>query len=465
LKAENERVKKQFQRGVAMEKLKARGKVERTGDWIVKWRRGFILSGPVTLAKLTAAAAQRMSFTPVEEAIGGAYSKALPGLAERAPREGGFNVKAEAQAITQGLTKGIADAWQVLKTGQSDLDVLYGKEALVPPSVAIDLFGHIHGALKAPTKRAEFARSLEKRTQQAIAAGVDVSDPLVQSKMIIESYKDANRSIFQQDNRVVSAWKRGMNALEQKDKATGQVPVAGKVASTVAKVLFPIVKIPTNIVAETMQYATGLVTGSARLARAYHAGIENVKPEEADLIMRQLKKGSIGAAALLLGYFNADVIGGYYQQGQKRDQHDVKPGHIKLFGHEIPSFLLHNPLLETLQVGATIRRVADSKLKKSDKETQGIPEGIWAAALGLAEEVPFVGETLGRLPKILNPHERGQFLGELAKSLVVPQALQWAAQHYDTNAQGEQIQRKPTTVMEHIKSGIPGLRQTVPKKK
>lgn len=463
LKAEAERVKKQFQRGVAIDRLKNRTGVERGADWITRWRRGFILSGPVTLAKLTSAAVQRLAFTTAEEAVGGAIGKVIPEVAQRAPREGGFNVKAEAQAITQGLTTGMRDAWDVLRKGQSDLDVIYGKEALLPPT-AVDFFGHVHSALKSPTKRAEFARSLEKRMQFEINHGVDVSDPLVQSRVIIEAYKDANRSIFLQDNRVVSAYRRGLSALEQKSKITGQTPLGGKVAATAARIALPIVKVPTNIVAETLQYAVGSVTGLTRLGIALSKGVESLKPEEADLIMRELKKGSIGGAVMMLGYLNPEVIGGYYQQGEKRKKGDVKVASVRLFGTDIPSFLLHNPLLETMQIGATIRRVADSKVKKSSAEEKGTAEGLYAAAMGLTEEVPFVREMM-EVTKAFNPKEKGAFLGELGKSLAIPQLVQWAASDMDRDIHGNIIKRKPTTVMQHIETGIPGLRRDVPKSK
>ena len=108
LKAQNERVKKQFQREVAKERLRNAGPVERGTNWITKWRRGFILSGPVTLAKLTSAALERMTFTPIEEAIGAVIGKLIPDVAKRAPREGGFNSKAEARALVIGWTRGNA---------------------------------------------------------------------------------------------------------------------------------------------------------------------------------------------------------------------------------------------------------------------------------------------------------------------------------------------------------------------
>jgi hypothetical protein len=179
--------------------------------------------------------------------------------------------------------------------------------------------------------------------------------------------------------------------------------------------------------------------------------------------MRELKKGSVGGAALLLGYLNAENIGGYYQPGQKRAKEDVKFGQIRMFGLNIPTYLIHNPLLEQLQIGATIRRVADSKLRKKDQETQGIPAGIMAGALGVTEEVPFVRETIGELPKLFDPHRRADFVGELTKSLAVPQVVEWTARQMDKR-DGEVVKRKAETILQHIETGIPGLRQTVPER-
>lgn len=470
LKAANERAKQAFNHGLNLDRLKNRTTLEKIQDTFVRWRRGFLLSSPVTLAKLTAAAIQRMAITPFEEAVGAGYSKLLPKIASKAPREGGFNSKAESKSISQAITQGMKDSWDTLRTGQSQLDVLFGQgregyvsENFVLPRSVVDFFGHIHGALKAPVKRAEFTRSLEKRTEQAIRNGVDISDPLVQTRLMVESYKDANRSIFLQNNGITSAYRAAVRTLEQKDKVTGRVPVGRKVIATGLKIALPIVKVPTNIIAETFQYALGTITGGARLTFALRRGVETLKPEEADLILRELKKGSIGAAVLLLGYFNPDLIGGYYQQGQKRKEGDVKYGSIKLFGHSIPSFLLHNPLLETLQVGATIRRVADSKLHKKDKENQGLTNGLIAGGLGLTEEVPFVNDTL-QLTKVFNPYERGQFWGEYAKSLVVPQLFQFIANQQDKDSQGNVVKRNPTTTLQHIETGIPVLRKNVPVK-
>ena len=471
IKAEYERAKLQFERELQADRLKNRNNLEKATDTLVKWRRGFLLSSPITLAKLTSAAVQRMTFTPIEEAIGGALSSAMPSVARRARREGGFNSKAEASALTEAFTAGMRDAYEMLTTGASELDVLYGggregyvRESMNLPRSVIDFFGHLHGALKAPTKRAEFARSFEKRQAAAIADGLDVTDPMLQTRIAVESYKDANRSIFLNDNRIVTAYKMALRGLEQKNKETGKPPIGGKALATAARVVLPIVRVPANIVAETFTYAFGSISGGIRLANAFSKGIENLKPEEADLIMRELKKGSLGAAVMLLGFFNPQNIGGYYQQGEKRDPKDTKLGNIKLYGVEIPSFLLHNPLLETLQLGATVRRVADSKLRKSDKETRGVGAGLMAGALGLTMEVPFAREMFGELPKMFNDREQGAFWCELGKSLIVPQVAQFAANAMDKDEKGNTIKRNPQTIMQHIESGIPGLRENVPTK-
>ena len=110
-----------------------------------------------------------------------------------------------------------------------------------------------------------------------------------------------------------------------------------------------------------------------------------------------------------------------------------------------------------------MRRVADSKMKKSDQETQGISAGILAAGLGLVEEVPFVREMM-ETTKIWNPKERGAFLGELGRSLAVPQAIQWMATSSDKDVTGNATQRKPATAWQHVELGIPGLRKRVPVK-
>lgn len=458
-KAQAESAKQEFQQELRKDQLARRTPLEKVQDTFVKWRRGFLLSSPTTLAKLTSAAVERIGLTPLEEAVGAGIGKLAPKLAERAPREGGASVKAEAAAITEGFTKGTADAQQTLKTGKSDLDLLYGKPNSLPPE-AIDFLGHIHGALKAPVKRAEFARSFEKRTQWSIANGLDVTNPILQTNIALDAYKDANRSIFLQDNRVVDAYNQVVRTLEQPNKATGKPSALGKAGATVAKTLLPIVKVPTNIVSETFATAGGLPAGIVKVLRT---GAENMSPAEADQTMRWLKKGSLGAVALLVGYFNPQMFGGYYQPG-KRDEKDVNFGSVRLGSVDVPSMLVHNPLLEVFQLGATVRRVTDSKLRKKDEDTQGLGAGSVAGALGLLEETPFIREPL-EISKVFDPAQRTSALGKNAESFLIPSGVQWIARQTDLDAQGNPVKRAPATIMENVQEGVPGLRKNLPVKK
>jgi hypothetical protein len=484
LKAEAERAKSKFLSWLRADKMKNRKFNEKALDAMVKWSRGFLLSGPSTLGKLTSAAFLRLGLNPMEETVGSVL-KHLPyvkQVAARAPIEGhGINARIEANALTAGLMQGLKDADQTLRTGKSSLDRVFGKrqdsgigELDDEQKSVVDIFGHIHGALKAPVKRVAFERALLNQAEFYIGKGVDVSDPGVQTKMMVEAwkreaYKRANKDIFMQPNHYADRFRRAINSLEEKAKGEKNVKPTRKLAASMLRTLVPIMKVPTNIVGEAIEYATGLVTGSAKTAQAFHAGIDQLKPEQADQIMRELKKGTIGTAALLLGYYLPQYVGGFYQQGEKRPKGDVKYGGVRMFGHDIPKTILHHPLIEAAQMGATIARVADSKLRKKDLEKQGLPEGAFAGLLGLIDDVPFIEDTF-EASKLMNPHDRGMYLGELAKSRIVPQMLSQAAEYYDKDAQGNPIKRKPDktglkAAGQYLEMGVPGLRETVPPRK
>lgn len=480
LKAENLRVKQDFERAKALNRYEKRSRPQKVQDTIVKWRRGFLLSGYHVLGKLAAAGVVRMASTTAEEGVA-SILRHVPGIsavANLSPRYGGgANVKAEAKAFASvlGSEEGLKDFIDSFKTGRSQLDVLYnqGREGYVnesevmPPSF-IDFFGHLHAALKSPVKRAEWTRSVEKRAAFYMRQKIDVSSPEMQVRIGMEAYKDAQRSVFLQDNFAARIMRRmfdpTMNQLV--DKKTGYPTAFGKAWQTVGKVLVPIVKVPTNIVSEVLQYSLGSVTGSAKLAYALATGVEKLEPEQADQIMRLLIKGSVGAAGMALGYFNPEMFGGYYQSGQ-RDPDDVAFGGARIAGHDIGKLWLHNPLLETFQIGATIRRVMDSKVSKKDRSNKGVMAGIGAGVLGVSEEVPAIQEMFN-ISEAAHGGSAKQFAGELGASMVVPQTLQDIAKDTDTDAgdlllpKGATVPRKPDGFFDYFKQAIPGLRKDVP---
>ena len=471
LRAEHERVKQEFQEAVLRERLENRTPLEKLEDLAVKWRRGFVLSGPVTLAKLTAASAFRMVSTPLEDAVGALYGKmpVVREIAKGAPVEGNFNSRALAKAYSEAWSKGMRDAWQTLKTGKSDLDVLFGKgkddavgEGDVIDRSIIDYVGNVHGALKAPLKRFSYTMAMEKQFDWAIRNGVDAGNPLVQTAFSNRAYRKAQANLFLQDNVFNDAISAALGTAEHSKTN----PAVGKAVGTAARIAMPIRKVPTNMVGEGIEYSTGLATGSWKIAKAARAGFESLTPDQKDVIMRNLKKGTLGAGglAMLLGYFTAKdspiKFGGFYQAGEKRKKGDVQAGSMSIYGVTLPSFLLDHPIFQTFQVGATTWRLANSKLRKSDRDAAGWATGLGAAAMGLVDETPF-GRTDVELGQIIggDPSERQYRWGEFVKGLVVPQGVQTLATKTDTDRKGEPIKRKATTVTEHVQSGIPGLRE------
>ncbi len=453
-RAEAREAQSDFRRGLAKDRLEKRSVWEKMSDFLVDLRRMFVISSPKTMAKIVAASLERITIAPMEQVAGAVISR-IPGIskiAEVAPREGrGLSINAEKKAFASAFTEGLADAWQSTpwKKGMSELDILFSTHSNVPRSW-LHWVGELHGAAKAPAVRAEFTRSFLERLDHASARGQDVTSPEALMKFGFEAYQDSQAAKFQQDNRVVDAWRRAISTLKAPDASWG-----AKTLGRGMELALPVVRIPTNLVAEAFQYAFGSVTGSVRAAQALSVGIKNLEPAQADSIMRSLKKGSLGLAALAIGYFNPTMFGGFYS-GKRKDKEDVVGGMKTPLG-TIPAWALHNPLLEIFQMGSTMRRAADAVHRGNEG---GLAAGVFEGMVGLAEEVPFVRETT-EIARAVRPRERGQFFGELAKSLAVPQLIQWLAGEMDTDQFGK-VPRKAKGVLEQIESGIPGLRQRLP---
>lgn len=466
LKGEYERLKDHWLTRQAKNDAANRTRSQKFWDGFVGIERGMKLSSDVVLAKLTLAAAAREGvLTPVEEAVGGVVSKVLPGLAKRAPREGGFSLDSEIKAKTDMLTKGMRDSWQNLKMQKSDLESLYGKKEYTPQEW-YQYFGFLHGALKAPVKRAEFSRSVTKRLKWAAEEGKNIDDPNVIGELSQEAYVDANRAIFMQDN-VVSDMLSGAFRMAERSK---RAPNLGPAAARTGRFLLPIVKVPTNIVGEVATGVHGTATGAVRAGNAYLKGIESLPMEQGDAIMRQLKKGLVGNALLLTGYYGYKNIGGFYHQGDQREKGDVAPGKFRVGNVDLPAYTQHSTGAMLLNIGATVHRVQDERIKKSESETKGLGSGALVAGQGLAHELPFVPAITGISDAIGSQHGFEKYINGMIQSTIVPAIVSHAAKVVDTpgsfpsNILDEPTKRTPTNLLEAVKMGIPVLRGTVPEK-
>lgn len=449
-----DRLRQQFVNKLGQLEKENRPQLQKALDKAVNYRTAGILSNPGIIAKLFSAVFARIGSTGVEDIIGGVIQKVAPRLAERAPLEGGgFDASSYAKAVRTAWKKGNKAMVDIIKTGTSDLDLQNLKAAR--EAGLLTLPGRAHGAVKAYAKEFAYDHAFDKLTEFYQSQGVDVTNPLVADKIASEAYQAANRAIFMQKDALTSLFNRALEDLDRKGHHISAAALRG---------LFPVFGVPTRIVAESAQYVGGLPIGLAKAVKAYRAGIEKLKPEEADMIVRQLKKGSLGSAMMLLGFFGAGSIGGYYSSDDKRKSGDVKPGGIRVFGVDVPKWALHAPPWEALHFGATMRRQLGSGHKISDAAI--------ASGLGMVEHTPFVNEVF-RMHDLRNAKSRGEFFNEFAKTSLEPAALTKLAEWTDRSRpfQASDIftgegtnKRAPEGLGQTLESGIPGLRENTPLK-
>ena len=288
--------------------------------------------------------------------------------------------------------------------------------------------------------------------------GYDMTDPVTQMMVAGRAYVEANRSILLQNNAVVTAYRMVIGYLKNHSDA-------GRAAATTLTVLLPIVKIPTNLVAETGNYAFGAVNAIAKIAKVEKrkwGGGEGWTPDEADSTMRSLNKQALGLFAAIIGYVGYKAIGGYFQAGEKRKHGDVKAGGLRIGGVNIPHLLQEHPLIQVMQLYATIHRVIDSyteynqKHAPEDQKSNPLFAGTVAGITGILKRIPFFEEPV-RLGEAARSAETFRhWLNQMAESLVVPPDVRRLARYQDTAGE-DVIPREEKTLTGTIKSNIPWL--------
>ena len=458
LVAENERAKDQVNLRIKQLLLDQRQMHEKVADALNGWNRFFKLSGIKTLAKLANYSLTQFATVPLTEAAGGIFAH-VPGLrrvSKMAPSEGGFSARALAQYYV-GIYRGMGDAVQTFRTGKSDTRALHEAEKL--PTQVRDWMGLLHEIEKSPARRAGYELALQKRFEKALRDGVDPSDPLHFITLSTLAWHDSAGHILMEQNRLAGSIRFAIRQLERPDPVTGKVPVGAKAGAMVAKLLFTIVKVPANFVVQSLRYTGGTAAGAARLAAAHARGIEHLRPEEADRILRDFKQGSIGLGMAALGWFAPQAFGGFYT-GDKRKEGDLQPGQMSVGGFKTK--LIHHPVFEPAMMFASLRRMHDHALEK-DSEAQVTLGEFASATLGLFERAPVANEGM-QLSKFFQPREARNAVGNVIRGNTVPQLVQNIAGWTDLDPlTGEPIRRAPKGIADMVKLGLPGLRQQVPR--
>lgn len=473
LRAESERIKRKIDLGRQELEQAARTPLEKAKDLALAVNRAGVLSRVGTILKLSAIIAERTVTTPIRQGIGLAASKVLPGVARQArfedvPTVGGY-VRSEAKAITAMLTKGLPGAWDILRMKDTDLQALLEKEHLPPGALSYP--SHIHSALHYPVQVADYARRLQLINERDIRARVDLTEPVNQLKNMQEAWEYSKRSVFLQDNKLVNAYKAALGTLQSPDKATGKPnPVTNFIALGL-QIENPVLKVPANFAQEVTEHVLGLLDPLARLALKGVGGFKGLSYGEADMILRHIKNGSLGAAMVLLGFFKYKQVGGFYQEGERRKEGDAQAGEIKAGKVTVPKLLLEDTSVQAMMAGATMHRTLDSVYRLNDPQKKGIPAALLAVAAGLTEETPFIRDAT-LIGKFLDPRQREHAVAADIASHIVPGFVQELAAEMDKKNAYNPFEKPNARAItapdfihalgQNLKKETPGLRQTLP---
>lgn len=468
LKAAAESAKLKYMRSLELDRLSKRSTSEKVMEQIAGMARASALSGYHTLAKLASfSVARAIVETPITEAVGAAISK-VPGfrrIFKGANMESGATLKAVARFYRDFATKGMRQAGDIMRKGESPDKILYGKPDLRVPRW-FDFFNRLHGVEKEPLRKGTQSMYELRSEENAIKGGLDVNNEFVRAQLNKEAYDYSQSSILLENNKFAEMVNAGLRRLEQKNPKTGKVELQNAAIANLFRTLVTkgIIRTPANYFAQTIaRTPIGLGFGLGGAIRAHFKGIENLHPVEKDAIAKLVKVGAVGSAFFLWGMIDATqdeknrVFGGYYSPGRKKTGPDVPWGKLRIDGVTLPHIVTHNPLTESAQMGSTLMRVFIARSKKGDDGSTAALEGGVKSLVGLVSKAP-IANPLMRLDSTGN-----KVVGGLLQGLV-PQLVQNIAEDTDLGKDGL-VERAPKSAFDQIAVGVPGLRQTVKEKK
>jgi hypothetical protein len=474
LKEREDRIKNELEDLVEKKRQANMSAPEKLKDMILKVRRFSLLSRVVIFGKLGIAAISRFGLTPLETGVGTIIQLApwVKTIAEQAHREGAtFKGSQEAAALRQVWEKGTwEDVPKLWKTGLGQLDVLHGNKAYSGTPELLNSMGRLHSICKIIPKRAEYYRSFEIIADWYHKNGYDLKDPSVIARIGAESYIEANRAIFMNDNFEVRWFRTLIGKMENVKPSEGGsevAPIGGKLLSLGLETEFPIIKVASNFANETASYNAGGVGAIARLVARSKTfggkGYKNLSNEDANFIMRNLKKNSVGlllASAVFSGLVKV-TFGGLYQKEEKRDPNALGPGEIAINGKKLPKlgsyFLTHIPIVLALQVFQTMVNAYDAERLKGEGLISRTVGAAGAGASALASNVPFVGSTDRDLPSLFTSKGREKYIESLVVSFLPTFDADKVAKVMDKDRP-----TKPENIGQQFENIIPGMRENVP---
>jgi len=449
-------------------------------------QRAAILAGLSVFEHLAGASAWRLVSTLVEDAFWG-VGRHLPGLRrldELAEMEGGglgLGTHARglrnaflADAEIPGLSKNVLrEMWDKLARGASDRTLLYGK-VHESPYPWLEYIGRTHDMIKTPIERYAFTRAAIRtgknlRRQMARQGkSTDVIEKALQTDsaqvaIYAKAYEESQAAKLQGKNAVADAYQRGLRNMER----SGDI---GAVAAAIARTETPIVKIPINLARETASYVPG---GGAAMALSKARSVQqrvkmggiSMTPEEADYIVRSLKKQAVGIGLGTIGFLFYQNFGGLYRPSHKPPTSERGYGDMKIGDFEVSHHLTHSAFVNAMQMGAMVHYVMGEDRKwaashgEVDSEWSDVLDGITQAIGTVVYDLPFI-DPVKQLEKATSG--RGSEVAGDKLRQFIPAEINKRAREGDIDPKtGKPTKRYPRGIKEELELAIPGLREKV----
>lgn len=468
--ADLERSRRAVKRELKRIEYSSQSKLQKGAQVATATMRAFILSSPTVFEHLLGASFWRLASSVAEDAVGAIWRHVpgIKGIDQKAMVEGGgFQAGAHAKGLKAAFSM---DTLRAMKDkvvqGMSDRQALYGKkDDNWTPHPMLEIMGHLHDAIKTPIENYAFQKALTRATNNTRAKlerqGMSPED--VEKAMVSHSVVAANTGLayaeslsakLQGENKFVDWINQSLSRLERSS-------TTGAVTGAAIRSQIPILRIPANLFKEGIELQAGIPRA---FAKWYSTKGKEMTGAQADYIMRNLKKGTIGPALLAIGYLGYQSFGGMYREGKKPMNKELGYNDMKIAGHEVSHHWTHSPIGSVLQVGALMHQVMNEDRKKATPLGMKILDAAFQSEGAFAKDLPFL-EAVSNFNAVTSGEKGMQRVGgNLARQYTEPALLQWIARQRDTNAQGEPIKRKPRNFTEEMKVGLPVLREQVPRK-
>lgn len=400
--------------------------LQKTAGFANRLMRLSILSGVKVLEKLAAAATIGSATMKIpEEIMNGIWGQTFPKVKAKADVEMGMNLQAVGKYYSHFFNpvEFVRDTKDIIKSGQTQL----GKELDTQHYdhiVGLDFPTDLHQVIKGPPKRAMFEYALTKILDAQQKNGIDITHPLVLESARQRAFARAKYEIFQEKNSISRQFGKWESKWQEESNSSDKfTKIGGAAKSFLLHFAFPVSTVPTNIARRVGLSVAGLPIGLIKIAKAYHAGIENMSTDEANFVGKALTKGSLGIALWCAGFFGYKSMGGLYTKfdPNKQRKDETLSDELQLMNHSISKPWQHALPFEVMQLGATFRHIYE-KTRTKDSDPIAVAKATMGSAGAILEQIPVVETPINAIMATQDPY-MAKKLGEDLKRRGEPQLL------------------------------------------